>query len=471
MTVAIDWVKKVEDRKDALLADLQGLLRIESVKDLDSSTTDRPMGDKIGQALEYVLNLADNDGFITKNIDGYAGVVEFGESQEYIGVLAHVDVVPAEGEWVSPPFEPSIRDGKLFARGAIDDKGPAMAAYYALKIMKELELPIKNKIRLILGTDEESGMRCVRHYFEKEPQPILGFSPDADFPIVHAEKGQINVKLALPSAATNEGELVLAEFTAGERVNMVPGVAIAKIEGEHLEKLISQFNDYLGANNLKGAAEMTGSSKATLTLYGKTVHGMEPQNGVNAALELIHFLNTIEFTGADQSFISFADTNLYRDPFGEKLGVAHREDVLGPLTVNAGVFRYHHQHGGSVNLNMRAPLHTNVPQTIETVEEHAGQFGWTIEESRHSNPHYVAPEHPMIQTLQEAYQSITGDEPTLLTTGGGTYARLMKNGVAYGATFPGKEMTAHQANEYIEIDDLLKATAIYAKALYDLSIL
>jgi succinyl-diaminopimelate desuccinylase len=74
----------------------------------------------------------------------------------------------------------------------------------------------------------------------------------------------------------------------------------------------------------------------------------------------------------------------------------------------------------------------------------------------------------MIKTLQSAY---TGDEPTLLTSGGGTYAALMKNAMAYGALFPGKVDSSHQVDEFIEIDDLIKATAIYAKALYELSYL
>lgn len=465
----MDWLKEVEKRKDELLDDLKGLLQIESVKDLDSSSPMRPMGDKIGQALEYVLEHAKASGFKTINVDGYAGIVELGESEDYIGVLAHVDVVPAAGDWVTPPFEPSIRDGKLFARGAIDDKGPAMAAYYALKIIKELDLPLKNKIRLILGTDEESGMACVRYYFEKEPQPILGFSPDADFPIVHGEKGQINIKLALPSQNGTGSGLTLHEFWSGERGNMVPGLAHAKLEGQNVKEIKAQYESYLQESGLKGEAELIGPSSLTLSMLGHTVHGMEPQNGVNAALELIHFLKTCEFSGQDQAFLMFADTHLYQDPFGEKLGVNHSEDVLGPLTVNAGVFRYDQENGGMINLNMRAPLDTDYSQTIETVGKNAGTFGWTVDEARHTEPHYVAPEHPMIPILQNAYQSISGNESALLTSGGATYARLMEYGVAFGAGFPGKEYTAHQANEYMEIDDLLKATAIYAKALYELS--
>ncbi|MGV3489281.1 MAG: M20/M25/M40 family metallo-hydrolase, partial [Tuberibacillus sp.] len=148
----INWLQEVEKRKNDFLDDLNGLLRIPSVKDLSTSTPAYPMGKTVGEALDYVLKLGQNAGFAVKNLDGYAGYVEAGDSEDYIGVLAHVDVVPAPGEWTTPPFEPDIRDGKLYARGAIDDKGPGMAAFYALKILKELDVPLKRRIRLIYGT-------------------------------------------------------------------------------------------------------------------------------------------------------------------------------------------------------------------------------------------------------------------------------------------------------------------------------
>ncbi|MGV3488755.1 MAG: dipeptidase PepV [Tuberibacillus sp.] len=464
----INWLEEVNKRKEDLLRDLDGFLRIDSVKDLETSDAQNPMGKKIGEALDYILNLGKNAGFVTKNLDGYVGYVEMGDSEDYIGVLAHVDVVPAPGDWTTPPFEPSIRDGKLYARGAIDDKGPGMAAFFALKLLKELNVSVNRKIRLIYGTDEESGMRCVKHYLEVEPEPAIGFSPDAEFPIVYAEKGQINVKLAI-KGDSKEGEWILEKFSAGDRGNMVPGRAEAEIRTTRPQDLMDLFLSYCKGKHLVGECMPSGDGKVTLILFGKTVHGMEPHKGVNAGLECLHFLNSLSFAGSDRSYISFAANCLYRDPFGEHLGINYREDVLGPLTVNAGILTYDHTRGGSIQLNIRCPLETEYLRTIEIIMEQAERFGFNIEETRQSMPHYVPSDHPLIKTLQSAYQSVTGDEPTLLTTGGATYAKLLKNAVAYGAVFPGKEMSAHQIDEYIEIDDLIKATAIYAKALYDLS--
>ena len=469
--MTIDWLNEAKKRKGPFLEDLKGLLRIPSVKDVDSSSPQYPMGQKIGEALNYVLELGKNAGFTTKNLDGYAGYIEYGDSEDYIGVLAHVDVVPAPGEWTSPPFEPTIRDGKIFARGAIDDKGPGMAAFYALKILKESGLPIKKRIRLIFGTDEESGMSCVKHYLKVEPEPIFGFSPDADFPVVHAEKGQINVKLTISGDASSNGAEQLLSFSAGDRVNMVPGQAVAVIETKEPERLAEQFTDFYQAHHLTGSFEQLSDSQISLILYGKTVHGMEPQNGINAGLECLYFLRELHFDGHDRAFIDFASDCLYHDPFGENLGIAHQEEVLGALTVNAGVLQYNYENGGSIFLNIRRPLGIDFERTIKTITEKADKYGLTVAEKRGSEPHYIPADHPMITTLQEAYQKLTGDEPELLTSGGATYASLMKNCVAYGAGFPGKPYTAHQIDEYAEIDDLIKAIAIYAQALWGLSLI
>ncbi|RED55131.1 dipeptidase PepV [Cohnella lupini] len=464
----INWLAEAKKRKGDLLKDLEGLLRIASVQDLTTSTPEYPMGEKIGEALDYVLALAQNEGFKTKNLDGLAGFAEWGESEEYIGVLAHVDVVPAPGEWTTPPYEPTIREGKLYARGTIDDKGPGMAAFYALKILKDLGLPLKRKIRMIYGTDEESGMLCVQHYLDVEPEPTYGFSPDDAFPMVYAEKGQINMKLTLSGSEGEKQGTILVNFSSGDRGNMVPGQASAEIKTNQPEELMNRFKTYCKEQGLRG--EVGNSDETiTLTLYGKTVHGMEPQNGVNAGLECLHFLTTLSFSGSDQSFIAFAENCLYRDPFGEKLGIHYREDVLGPLTVNAGIINYDHVDGGSIQLNIRVPLNNDYQHTIETITKKAEICNFTIADARQFSTHYIPADHPMIKTLQSAYQSITGEEPTLLTSGGATYATLMKNAVAFGALFPGKVDSSHQIDEFIEIDDLIKATAIYAKALYELS--
>lgn len=464
----MDWQKEVQARKEELLADLFALLRIESTKDLDSKSEGRPMGQKIGEALELILQKADQAGFKTKNLDGYAGYAQYGDhqDQELIGILCHVDVVPATGEWTSPPFEPTIRDGKIFARGAIDDKGPTMAAFYGLKIVKELGLPLSKDVRMIFGTDEESGMSCMRYYQEVEGMPSAGFAPDADFPIINAEKGQITAKLSLQNNDDSAG-LALHSFHAGSRVNMVPEKAKALIVNVDNDSFLTEFESYCTKHQFKNDITIDGKT-IELTLYGLSAHAMEPFVGMNAATALAGFLKNYPFQQSARTYLQFV-AELHQDFYGESLGIAYRDDVTGPLTVNPGILSYEQGKDAFVIINARIPVTTNYEKIKNQLQRVAEQKGFTVPEMRESQPHYVDSNHPMIKGLQKAYEEETGQVATLLSTGGATYARFMKHGVAFGANFPGKEMTAHQKDEFIEIDDLLKATAVYAHAIYEIA--
>nr|WP_246943050.1 dipeptidase PepV [Bacillus pinisoli] len=465
----VNWYEEVLARKEELLKDLKELLKIESVKDESSTSTRFPMGEKVGEALDLMLSKAGSSGFHTKNVDGYAGYAEHGDGShdDMIGILCHVDVVPATGEWTTPPFEPTIRDGKLFARGAIDDKGPTMAAYYGLKIVKELGLPLQKRVRLIFGTDEESGMSCMKHYQEVETMPSVGFAPDADFPIINAEKGQINTRLVIgPATEEYLGEVRLVSFKAGERSNMVPEQATVILQGS-VDHLLLEFEGFCTKQGVRRKITHLDDS-VEITLYGLSAHGMEPHIGVNAGTTLASFLRDFDFTGTAAQFLDFLD-ELHLDFEGKTLNISYKDDITGPLTVNPGVLHFEEEKGGTVQLNVRCPVTTKFEETKEVLTAQVKEKGFEVEDIKVSPPHHVGSDHPMIQALQEAYQQETGLEPTLLSTGGATYARFMENGVAFGACFPGKEMTAHQKDEYIEVEDLLKATAIYARAIYNLA--
>ncbi|KGX91248.1 dipeptidase PepV [Pontibacillus marinus] len=470
MSQQVNFYEEVMKRKEELLDDLTQLLKIESTKDLERASPGRPMGDKIGEAFDWMLNLAEQNGFETDQLDGYAGWADLGEGDEPIVALGHLDVVPASGEWSHPPFEPVIKEGKLYARGAIDDKGPTLAAFYAMKIIKELELPLQHKLRLIFGTDEESGMRGMKKYVEEKGQPSYGFSPDAIFPIIYAEKGQINPTLTKSIPSTDGGDCTLKTFHGGERINMVPDECVATVEFHDplkIEEAIQEFEDFCHKENLSGYTKHK-EIGIEFHLNGTSVHGMEPYNGVNAALQLAHFLSRYTFDEQGSQFILFVHDRMYQDFYGKRLDIDVEHEEMGPLTVNAGVFRYELGGKAEIHLNIRCPINTDYDHTIDMVERAGKTYDFAISEIRQKEPHYVDRNHPTIQVMKQAYEEETGEEATLLTTGGATYARFLKNGVAFGALFPGKTMTAHQIDEYIDIDDLLKATAIYARALYEL---
>lgn len=473
-SILIEWQHEVEKRKDDLINALMHFLQIDSILDPATASEQAPFGKSIGRALNDLLQMAARDGFHTKNVDGYAGHVEWGTGEELIGVLAHLDVVPSgnEEDWHSPPFQPQIRDGKIFARGAIDNKGPLIAAYFALKIIKELDLPLSRRIRLIVGTDEETHWRCMAHYFQTEEQPMMGFTPDADFPIIIGEKGLLEVVLQrefTEISKDNSSDWELLSFQAGERSNKVPDFAMAKLEGEgDVFELKERYQEFLLQQRIHGYAEETDEG-IQLVLKGVAHHAFEPEKGLNAALVLSQFLQTISLDDQGSQVIDFLHRYFVESFAGEKLGIADQDDVLGHLTVNLGVCSYERNEHQKVQLSIRYPQSTDGEQLVCHLRNIMASEGVQVNILDLQKPHLVDSNHELIRKLQTVYEQQTGQPAELLTTGGATYARVLNKGVAFGAIFPDHADTSHQANEYIEMDALLKATAIYAQAIYELA--
>lgn len=481
----IAWRAEVEKRKAELLAHTRAFLRIRSVLDPLTARAGAPFGEGIAEALAYVLKLCEEFGMTTANIDGFAGHAEFGEGAELVGVLSHVDVVPAGDGWTHPPFAGAVVDGKIVARGVLDDKGPTIAAIFAARIVKELGLPLKRRVRLIFGTDEESDWRCVKRYFATEEMPFCGFSPDADFPLIYAEKGLLHSiwrqtdeanprSLGRPekeqAGVVGEREADLLALEGGLRMNMVPERAQAVLQGgaRLLHALAERYRGYLAQQGLRGTAELAGD-QLTLTLTGRSVHGMDPAKGVNAATELIHFLAGVQLDERAARFIRFADRYLYRQHGGERLGIAHDDAEMGPLTLNVGIVRYRADGERAFHVDIRYPHSHPYERWQPILLAQLEQAGLTQEVVEHMLPHRVDPDDPLVRTLQRVYTEQTGEAAPLLTTGGGTYARSLQKGVAFGPLFPGRPDTAHQSDEQMEIEDLLRATALYAQAIYELA--
>lgn len=473
--MTIDWQKEVEARKDDLLKDLFDLLRINSERDDDLKTTDAPFGPGPRDALLHMLAYGERDGFTVKNVDNYAGHIEYGEGDETLGIFGHMDVVPAGDGWDTDPYEPVLKDGKIYARGSSDDKGPSMAAYYGLKIVRDLGLPLTKKVRFVVGSDEESGWADMDHYFQHEEKPDFGFSPDAEFPIINGEKG--NVTIGAHFHGNNEGSYTLHSFVAGLRENMVPGTAVAKITAPSTEAALDlekAFFDFVENNPVTGSIE-TEDREIAIEVVGKGAHGASPQSGINAGTFLALFLDNYPFGGGAKQFLHVAGTIIHEDFYGDKLGVAHEDEKMGKLTMNAGLFAFKANQEGIqadnfITLNFRYPKGVTAEGLEISVDRSLGMEGASITRNeRNMEPHYVPENDPLVATLLSVYEDHTGEKGYEQIIGGGTYGRLLERGVAYGAMFPGYTDTMHQANEFMTLDDLLRATAIYADAIYRLA--
>lgn len=463
----INWLQEVQKQQQNLIEDTQRFLRVKSVLDEATKRDGAPFGEGIAQALAFMLEKGKQDGFVVKDLDGYAGHIEMGQGEELIGVLCHVDVVPEGDGWKSDPYAADIRNGNIYARGAIDDKGPTMAAYYAMKIVKELGLPLKKRIRMILGTDEESQWRCVEHYFRHEEMPTMGFAPDADFPIINAEKGICDIYLA-QQRLPNDGENVLLSFQAGRRLNMVPDYAKAIIQTKKAQQLTAVYEVWLKSMGYRGKANVS-SDEVELELIGRSAHGSTPEKGENAGVRLAVFLAEHELDKQGASFVQFVSRSLGSETRGIHLGIQCNDDITGDLTMNVGLLSYKKEEGGTCGLNIRYPVTTDLENTLRILRDSVEAQDFEIRNISDSKPHHVDKDHILVRTLQRVYEQQTGERAELLAIGGGTYARSLQAGVAFGPLFPEKEELAHQKDEYIEIEDLVKATAIYAQAIYELA--
>lgn len=457
----VNWKEKVLEREELLIDDVKQLVSIPSVLDENTATEEAPFGTGPKRALDWLLEEGRKAGFKVKNIDNMAGHIEMGEGGELLGILCHVDVVPAGGNWTFGPFDGTVKDGKLFGRGAIDDKGPTIAAWHAMKMVKEAGIPLNKRVRLIIGTDEESGFRCVSRYFEKEEMPTIGFAPDADFPIINAEKG---ISTLIFSQETNEADGQLLHFKSGDRTNMVPDFAEAHIQGFDFKDIQSKFESYTNVHGIV-ASIVEEDGEALLRFHGKSAHAMEPDNGVNAAVLLAGFLNKIFEEGESKDFTQFILDAFGTETRGRFLGLAFNDEISGDTTLNAGIISFTPEQGGQVQVSMRYSVTYPFDEKIRTCNDRLKDSSFDMTVKSNSKPHHVDANDPFIKTLQEIYTSYTGEEAELLSIGGGTYARVLAKGVAFGMLFPGRDDVAHQADEYVYIEDLLKATAIYTEAI------
>ncbi|WP_414046033.1 dipeptidase PepV [Macrococcus equi] len=466
------WREKVAQYEDKIIEDLTGLLNIESVRDDSLADKENPVGPGPRKALDYMYDIARRDGYSTVDIEHIAGRIEAGKGDEIFGILCHVDVVPAGSGWDTNPFEAVVTDDKIIARGTLDDKGPTIAAYYAIKILDDMNVDWKKRIHIIIGTDEESGWKCTDRYFETEPMPDLGIAPDADFPLIHGEKGITTFDIIQNSSEESDSapEVELKAFKAGERYNMVPDFAEAKVEvREKMDMVIQAFESFLMEHGLTGK-QYVENGQIALQIEGKSVHGMEPFKGVNAGLYLVHFLNTLDLDKKAKSFVNFGDTYLFDSHYGEKLGMAFESPEMGQLTTNYGVISYTDVDGGHYGVNLRYPNGFDFDAEIKKFEQQIAEEGFEIEVATHQVPHYVDKNDPFVQKLVAAYRNQTGDMSEPYTIGGGTYARNLEKGVAFGAMFKDSEDLMHQKNEYISKKQLFDATAIYLEAIHSVCV-
>lgn len=447
----MDYKKITKKYHKDVITSLQNWIKINSVYDETTKKRNAPFGKGVHDALEYIASLAEEKGFKVDRCNGYCTEISYGTG-DIIGVYAHADVVPVSGEWKYHPFSGEIADNKMYGRGTSDDKGPAMAAFYALCALKENNLINGYQVRLVIGGNEESGSKCLEYYFHKlnKPYPKYGFTPDGDFPLIYGEKGISNYKVEQNIIFNN-----IKEIHGGVVANSVIDKAYAIIKADF--HLLSEAKIYFEAIGCKYEITNISENEFRLDVFGKAAHGSLPSEGLNAALVLMKFLG-LYYHDSSLEVVP----NYYLDTNGTKLGCFYETPLLHETTYNVGILDYS-EGKLSYIVNFRYPENVKVKKVIEKLEKlNIGKVTLLSE----SEPLLIDPNSEMVQTLLHVYQDETHDyESQIMTIGGGTYAKESKNTLAFGSHFVGRDDRIHNSDETITLDDLTSSIAIYAHAI------
>ncbi len=466
-----DYIARLDELKDGMIEDLMALIRCPSVA--GEAREGAPFGEGPAEALEWMLNAGRREGMKAVSLDGAAGYIEYGPSEkELFGILSHLDVVPAGNGWTAGAFDPVLKEGRIYGRGSSDDKGPTVAAFYALKALKDCGYDFTKRVRMIFGLNEETGEESIRYYCDREEIPAFSIVPDSDFPVVRAEMGIMTFDLVKRFGMHHNKGPEIKYIIGGAAANMVPDHAEALID--HIEDISSVQAHVKRFASDTGAAvfcEERGEHSVLIRAEGRSAHGSAPWKGINAVAVLLEMLGTMKFGSEEmQELLDFYISHIGFDLHGERLGIDLTDGESGRLIMNVGVIDMNEREL-RITVNVRVPVTFGEEEVFSGLISLITEYGIDFEKKMYQSPLYYKEDDPRIQQLLEIYRRNTGDtESRPLIIGGGTYARQMKNAVAFGALYPGDEDRMHGADEYISADRLLQTARIYAETIFEFAV-
>lgn len=431
--MTIDFRKVIEENKEQFYQDLDQVMQIESVKGTPAKQA--PFGKGPKEALLTVMSLAEKYGFKTAIINDVVGYAQWGDAEDYIGVVGHLDVVPAGDGWSFPPFKLSKKDQRFYGRGILDNKGPILACLFGLKLLKEMDLPVKKTIRIIFGTDEENGSSDIPLYLSEEQPPQFGFTPDCKYPVVYGERGIVNYEIltTLPKEELKD----LGDFIGDQARDHVPDALSVTIHGKNI------------------------------SVQGKRAPSNAPELGENAITLLAEkILQEQAVTGTLAEYFSWLIKSLANQHHGEGLGLAFSDADSGKLMITPYELIKKDQQL-ALSVAIRYPVSVTEAEVTDTLKKHLPPES-QLTVVRRIKSSYFPKDDPNVQLLSAVYEEATGLDGTPVTTTGATYARFIPNIVAFGPSFPGQKGIAHNQDEYMDEKDLLKNMEIYMRGMLKL---
>lgn len=455
--------KWVDEREADIIADISRLVAVKSMR--GEASEGKPFGEGPAEALSLALDICREHGFKVINHDNYVMTADMNDKETVMDILAHLDVVGVGEGWDSDPFKAEVRDGCLYGRGTDDDKGPAIMALYAMKCIKELGEDRKN-VRLILGTDEESGSGDVKYYYERNKPAPNTFTPDAGFPVINVEKGLYRPKFSKKWEAETALPRVLS-VNGGFRLNVVPADASAVVAGLEL-KTIENICVPL-AESLKVELKLNQTGKGVgLAVKGTAGHAAMANLANNGLTALIKLLCALPLADCEstRALKQLNEIFPHGDTEGVAAGVALEDKISHKLTLAFTLLNMDEE-GISGQFDSRVPVCATVENCKNVVDKRLKEFGFEVK-GEMAPPHYTPEDRPFIKVLLNSYEMYTGLKGECQSMGGGTYVHDVEGGVAFGATMPGFESNLHGANERLNIKDALTSCKIFAQVIYDM---
>ena len=484
----------IDSRKEELLNDLMTLVRIDSQK--GEPLEGKPFGEGPAKALCEAEKLLQTYGFYVKNYDNYVVTGDLFEGEKGLDVLAHLDVVPASKDWtVTQPFEPKIVDGRIYGRGTADDKGPAVALLYALRAIKELGIPMKRSVRIVIGSDEECGSGDLAYYYSIEKEAPYTFTPDADFPVINIEKGRLEASF---HASFADGLKLpgIVSLASGDKANVVPqraGMVVGGIEKTALaactekvtaetevlftireiseEMLASEMEESLNVEYIREAVKEAKIDCDSAVFFfvearGQAAHASTPQEGKNALTAMLRLAAELPLADSEgsQAVRALAELFPYEDTCGKTLGIYREDEASGAVTLCFSILRFTAQELSGI-FDARLPVGCTEENTKVPVKEKLAEHGIGMDDNKMVKPHCVPGDSDFVKTLLGSYERYTGIKGEPLSTGGGTYVHELERGVAFGCMVPEVDNHMHGDDEFMVIDQLVMSAKIFADAI------
>jgi len=450
--------------REGLVSAVRRLVAVKSVR--GPAIPGAPFGPGPKAALEEAVTLCGEMGLSAQNYDNYVGLADLNNHPTQLHILGHLDVVGEGTGWSTDPYVCVERDGMLYGRGVSDDKGPVVAALFAMKAVKDLAVPLTKNVRMILGTDEESGSEDIAYYYAREPYAPQAFTPDASFPLIPIEKGRYTPSFG--RSWTAEAALPrVTSLTGGFRTNVVPPEADAEILGL---KTVDIFPLFYPTQNVTGAKFTFKDTVSGVQIHcaGKNAHAASPDDGLNAISALLEFLSVLPLAECESTRAVKAMHTLF--PFGDNrgraLGIAQSDEESGELTLNLALMNLT-ETGFTAKFDVRFPLCAKEETCKEVCEASLQKYGMTVTADPNMiAAHYVPADSPFVATLLNCYETFTGEKGAKpFAIGGGTYVHDIPGGVAFGCEFPGFDPKMHAADEQASVRDLLTSAKIFALAI------